>query len=252
MGYVSLNISDKNFVDLLEESIKNKTPLSMSRFGDGEIMFLNKNLPPKIKQKFKKNWLNNNISVVEGEKMVVEILKNSLKNTDILGFMNLNNNICKKMGCGKKQWSIDEKTIKATGREKKINICDHQIARSNLLGDPKNIKKILNGEDISVVSPRVKLLKNKKLDKLLGCKINYVEIPINYKISDRDKIFESINNINENIVLFSIGVIGKDMPSYLSNHKNKIALDFGATIDGWAGIKARGWFSNLQNHCLIK
>ena len=54
MGYIKTNLSDKNFVDLLEESIKNKTPLSMSRFGDGEIMFLNKNLPQRIKQKFKK------------------------------------------------------------------------------------------------------------------------------------------------------------------------------------------------------
>ncbi len=252
MGYIKTNLSDKNFVDLLEESIKSKTPLSMSRFGDGEIMFLNKNLPQNIKQKFKNNWLDNNTSIGEGEKMVIEILKNSLKNTDILGFMDLNNNVCKKMGCGKKQWSIDEKMIKSTGREKEIKICDHQIARTSLMGNPKNIKKILNGEDISIVSPRVKILKNKKLDKILDCKINYVEIPINYKISDRDKIFESINNINEDIIILSIGVIGKDMPSYLSNHKNKIALDFGATIDGWAGIKARGWFNNIQNHCLIK
>ena len=47
--------------------------------------------------------------------------------------------------------------------------------------------------------------------------------------------------------------MGKDFGSYLSN-RGKIALDFGATLDAWAGLITRRWFheGGLQKHCLIK
>lgn len=253
MSYLTVNISNQKFSEILHDCILNEKPLSMSRFGDGEVMFINKCLPHHLKKQFCSRWGYKITDFKKGEDLVLEILNRSLRDTDILGFMDTNNGVCQSLGgCKKIHWSLPKEKLTSLGRVKEMSICDHQVSRSKQLGNPNNLKKIIAGKEICVVSPRTNVLKNKKLESILNCKINFINVPFNYKLSDRDKVLSDLDKVDEKIILLSLGLLGKDFPSYLANEKDKIALDFGATIDAWAGIKSRGWFGNLQNHCLIK
>jgi hypothetical protein len=62
-----------------------------------------------------------------------------------------------------------------------------------------------------------------------------------------------MDEITEHIILFGCSLTGKDFGVYLAR-RGKIALDFGATLDAWAGMGTRDWFRDggIQNHCLIK
>mgnify|MGYP003134647535 CR=1 FL=1 len=253
MSYLKPNISNQKFSEILKYHISENKPLSMSRFGDGEIMFIKRCLPLRLKSQFCSRWGYKLNDFKIGENLVLEILNRSLRDTDILGFMNSKNDICKSLnGCKKEIWSLPKEKITSLGRSKEIMVCDHQVSRSKELGNLNNLKNIINGNKICLVSPRTKTLKNIKLENILDCEINFINVPYEYKLTDRDKVLSYLENINENIVILSLGLLGKDFPSYLANQKGKIALDFGATVDAWAGIKSRPWFDNLQNHCLIK
>jgi hypothetical protein len=60
-------------------------------------------------------------------------------------------------------------------------------------------------------------------------------------------------SIKSQIVLYGCSIVGKDYGAIMKNEFNKISIDYGATLDGWAGISARHWFSPgmAQQHCLI-
>lgn len=252
MSHLKVNTSNEQFYELLKHHIDNDLPLSMTRFGDGEIAFLNRNVPKVLRERFNSNWGYNPSNYKVGENLVVSILEKSLKLSDIVGIMNLNNPICKKMGCGK-EWTVKTEHVDRVGREKDLLTCDHQITRGPILGDVKKLKGILGGRSIHIVSPRSEQLKKKNLNKLLGCEINYTKVNYKSKLSDRAEIFNKVDKIEETIVIISLGILGKDIPQYLAS-KGKIALDFGATVDAWSGVISRGWFNKggLQDYCTIK
>jgi hypothetical protein len=251
MEYISVNLNNLDFCNMLKTHIENKTPLSMTRFGDGEVKFMNRNLPRNLKSKFCEGWGYKMSNYKEGEDLVVDILTRSLKNTDVLGFMDLNNDVCRSLKCKPNTWSLPLSKLKEINRDKELLVCDHQISRSNELGNILNLKKILNGNDIHIVSPRTENIKRKKIDKILGCNVYYTQINFNSKMKDREKMFEKVDEIKENIIIESLGLLGKDVPHYLAS-KGKICLDFGATIDAWCGVNSRPWFKGLQKHLLIK
>lgn len=253
MNFLNINISDENFAKVVNEKITNGGSLSMCRFGDGEIMFINKAVPQSMKIRFCSEWGFNEQTYKNGETELYNILMESLKYSDYLGVMNLNNEISKKINANNETWGINEDILKTIGRVKNINVCDHQLTRGKVFGDVNNFKEILGGHNLHIISPRTLELQKNNIDKSLGVKVGYTQVDYNATFADRLKIFSDIDKIKENVVLISLGVLGKDIPHYLAK-RGKICLDFGATIDAWAGIISRPWFNNgnLQNHCLIK
>ena len=270
MNYIEVNMTDKKFCKLLKKSIENKTPLSMARFGDGELIPLRRNHPniadhvsrhPVYYAGFRKVWgYDEKTHIEEGENLLVGILDRALKMSDVIGLMNPNNEVAKALGQTRygTQWGLLKSRIKKVNRTKELLVCDHQIPRGKLIGDLNNFKNILNGNDLHIISPRTERLKKNDIDKILECKISYTQAgmerskPMRLKCS-RDELFKKIDDIEENVVLVALSVMGKDIPQYLSA-RGKICLDFGAVVDAWAGMIMREWFreGGLQHHCLIR
>lgn len=249
-AYPIHNLSDDDFIKILIQKIKEKKPLSFTRFGDGEIYFINNSIPKIIEDQLKTTWGYSNID--DAKKDVLLILNKGLHDSDIIGLMNPMNDISKNMLFSYETWSIPLNYLN-TVRKKPLLIADHMITRGKVLGDIFKFKDIIQGNDIAIISPRVNQLKENNIDKILGVNINYIEVPMGMNLKNRVEVFNQLNNINEHIILYGCSINGKDFGSYLSN-RGKIALDFGATLDAWAGLITRKWFgkNGIQNYCLIK
>lgn len=247
--YPKHNISDNDFIKIIREKIKNKESLSFTRFGDGEIYFINNNIPKIIEDQLKVTWGYDDINLAK--KDVLKIINKGLTNSDIIGLMNPNNEISKNILFSYSKWSIPLNYLSKI-RTKKLLIADHMITRGFSLGDIHKFKDIIQGNDVAIVSPRARLLKENQLEKILGVNVNYVNVPMGMNLNDRSEVFGKLDSITEHIVLYGCSINGKDFGSYLSS-KGKIALDFGATLDAWGGLVTRKWFdkNGIQNHCLI-
>jgi hypothetical protein len=121
-----------------------------------------------------------------------------------------------------------------------------------MVGNIFNFKKILDGEDLHIISPNKKLLESKKLDEILECNVSITEHPYSINFNNRDEFIKNFKNIKENVVIYGCG-LQKDYGIILRDDFGKIAIDMGATIDAWAGIISRVWFNknNKQNHLLL-
>jgi hypothetical protein len=151
-------------------------------------------------------------------------------------------------------WSINDEMSKKIGLDVRDNIADHLLCRGPEIGDPNNFKDILNNKKIHIISPNSEVLKSKNLDKILDCEITYTKIERNPNsvIFGKDELLSEISKIEEHIVIFGVGAAGKYVGTHLRNNHNKLCLDFGSTLDAWANIQSRPWFSTTQQHLLIK
>ena len=253
--YLSVNMCNYEFYELLKHSINNNLPLSFSRYGDGELKFFNGFPNTTIEQRFCAWWgFDWPSELTMGSEYAKKILIKSLHESDVLGFLDKNSIIARRIKYSPAVWSLSDDKLKEIGLDKPLKVCDHQITRGPVLGDIRQFKKLLNGKDIHIVSSVTIGLKKNKLDQLLGVNVNYTQIDFNTKLNDdsRQQMFEKLDKIDEPIVLIALSVIGKDVPAYLKN-RGKICLDMGATIDAWAGYATREWFQpgGLQHYCLI-
>lgn len=253
MGFLKPTISDIDFYRLIEESIKNNKPLSMSRFGDGEIAFLNRDVPLSLKKRFCTEWGYTMKNYQEGEDLIYEILIDAIKNIDYFGVMDLNSAVSKRIKANNYNWGVNADLVGKFRDLNKINAVDHQITRGPLFGDILKFKEILNGNDLHIVSSRSNDLKKNGIDKILGANVTFTQVDYKTPLRDHDKVVDKVKGIKENVVLLSLGILGKDIPHKIVGNTDKICLDYGATIDAWAGIISRPWFNKggLQNHCLI-
>lgn len=243
MKYLTPSLSDQQVYDIVKNKILTNTPFCLTRFGDGEIYFLNDNVPEVLQQKVCALWGHvwpNDYHKVKHE--IVDIITRGLNESDIIGLLDPNNPICKKLKYNPSKWSIDSSKL--------VNpiVCDHQITRNPLFGDIEHFKELLNGTPVHIISPNIESLKNNEIDRLLNVPISYT-----YINNNREQMLNDITNIKETVVLFGASLYGKDLGVILKQY-SKISLDFGATLDGWAGLYTRPWFNkgNIQEYCLIK
>ena len=239
-------MTNNDFIELFSESIENNKGLSLARLGDGEMYILNENAPDWFKTRTNKEW---NCTYEELISVIRPILLNTIKETDIIGLLDKN-------GYMKHAWSplweLNTALVAESGRQTELSICDHQIVRGQILGNPNELKKILNGKPIHIISSRTSQLMSNNINKVLGGSVTYTTIPYNAGLEYRDILLNSLDSISENIVVLALSILGKDVPSILSK-SGKICLDFGATIDAWAGISTRPTLKpgGLQGHCFI-
>ena len=183
-----------------------------------------------------------------------DIILNSIRESDVIGIFDNEGVLKSHMQVTQKEWSIPISYLEENNIIKSFKICDHQLPRSKEIGDIREFKKILNGKPLHIISPHVDKLKSNNIDKLLDSNVTYTEWPIPMDLDDRTMLFEKLDNIKENVVIFGTSVGGKDVGSYLTSKHGKITIDFGATLDAWSGIESRPWFKNggVQEYCVIK
>lgn len=233
---------------LIKESIKNKKPLSLVRIGDGEINF--------IKGRGNDSW-NSLVCDLYGTNTIQQafsiyrpLIEDAISKTDILGLLEPGSKYVS-LNYDEDLWSISDSYILGL-RESLPLIVDHQISRSRELGSVEGMKNILSGSSVHIISPNIERLRERKIWDLLGSDTSFTEHPISINEFNRNPIIDSFKNIKEDVVLLGVG-LHKDYCTILKNDYGKIAIDLGATLDAWAGLKTRGWFEkgNLQDYLLI-
>jgi len=223
-------INDVELAALIRGAIKKRTALSVTRFGDGEIAMLNNQMTDTIAKYLKQQQHPYAYELLRG------IIETGLT-SDYIGVIDFESEIGRRVG-NKELFTLPSKYINR-------QLVDHQAFRGSILGDPYKFGELLNGEPVCIISPN----RFSNLSGALKSKIRYIKTPYVMDVSDRSKVLKQLNTIEEHVVLYGCSFMGKDFSVYLND---KIALDYGATLDGWAGIRSRGWFDNLQKHCLLK
>lgn len=252
MRYLQLNITDEQFIDKLKKSIERNQPLSFSRFGDGEIYFINDNVPAKVIESYLRSTYGY-IDIERGKKDVLNIINKALSKTDVIGIMNKDNVISKRISYRESDWSINSEYVNGLRGGKKLIIADQMITRGKALGDIDSFRNIIQGRGVAIISPHANLLKRNDVQKRLGVKVSFIESLMGMNLNDRKDMFLKFDKIREPIVLYGCSLMGKDFAVCL-RERGKVALDFGATLDGWAGLLTKRWFQKrgLQSHCLIE
>jgi hypothetical protein len=244
MKYLIPSVSDHDVYKIIHERIRTLTPFCLTRFGDAEIFFLNNNVPIALQQKVCQLW--NYAWPGDFDKVrtdICNILASAL-DSDIIGLLDPNNIICKKLKYDERKWSLPMDKIKNAA----VLVCDHQITRNRLFGDIHSFKQLLQGRSVNIISPNVEQLQNNEIERLLETHVTYTQID-----NHRETMLDSLKLIQDDIVLFGASLYGKDIGVIMKSYR-KIAIDFGATLDGWAGLCTRPWFSpgSEQDYCLIR
>lgn len=244
--YLEVTISNEQVAENIKFCIKSKRPFCLSRLGDAEIHLFNNTTPHKLKQLIANLW-NFDISRFDDMRERVRAqLITTLNESDFIGILDFDNDVCKKMQCKKEEWSLPVEKLKQMNIDIPL-CCDHQLPRSKMFGDPYNFRNIINGSPINIITPNINL-DCSKLSNILQANVSATLVDNN-----RVSLINKIQNIQETVVLYGVSITAKDLGVLLKN-RGKIAIDFGATLDAWAGIQTRPWFKegNIQEHCVIR
>ena len=252
--YLEVNQTIEEAINLIKHKIKTNTPFCFSRYGDGEIHAFNRNFKPQ----FEKRGCDelgyvypSQIDLYYDDSTGVII--NAITNSDMIGLMDMNNDVAKTSNFLKKNWSFSIESLKNKGIDLSDTlITDHMLPRSKEFGSIDNFKEILQGKSLNIISPNTKLLEEKNLNKLLDSEVTFTYHPNSINLRNRDEFIESFKDIKSDVVLVGCG-LQKDYVSYLRYNHNKIAIDVGAMLDAWAGIYSREWFKKggKQDYLLI-
>ena len=260
MDYLEINISNHDFCSMVYRSIKNKLPLSLTRFGDGEVGFLDGNDNP-LYEFYKKASFDSSAGPMTGLdinrweeylSLCVDEINKGLKNSDVIGTMTKHDEIID-MGGFNDWWRVKKKVFEGLDRRGKMLVCDHAVVRCKELGDANCFKKLLNHCDLNIISCRTNQLKSVGLEDILEANVYYTEIDEYTNITQLSFIYDEVNKIKEDVVIVALGALGKGIPQHLSS-MGKVCLDYGSTIDAWAGGLSRQPFYKGQAHdyCVLK
>jgi hypothetical protein len=255
MRYLEVNVDHNDAVSLIAEKIETKTPFSFTRYGDGEIFVINNVGSPKFKRKVASMYSCPVDEWPEAYRVARDIIIRSLRHTDLVGLLDRNGLIKGHMSVSKANWSIRRGLLgKYDIDVDSLQICDHQIPRGKELGDINQFKKILNGNSLCIISPYEDKLKANGIGKLLEADVSYLKWPMPFDVSKRPELFEELDKISADVIIFGASLFGKDIGVYMKEAHGKVCIDYGATLGGWAGLASRSWFKpgGHQSHCLIQ
>lgn len=132
-------------------------------------------------------------------------------------------------------------------------LTDVNTYRNEILANPYEFKKILNGKPIHIFTSNEEDLKNiTKLHEILETSITYTNLtPVNsdwttHSFAHLNFLKDKCKTINEQVILFGLGAGAKQIPAYLSTLYGKTVIDFGSVLDAWAGKNTRPYMENLN------
>jgi RNAse (barnase) inhibitor barstar len=252
--YLHPFISNNDAVELIKHKIKTNTPFAFTRFGDGEIYLINNGGNKIFLKKVCDQWGYNYPDEIETLYYETnQILKKAFVKSDLIGLLDEKCDIIN-MDYNPHKWSIKKEFIKSWGiNPNDLQICDHMLSRQKILGSVEGFKDVIQGNSLNIISPNIKEIKEKNLSKLFDVDVTYTENPITINFKNRDEVLKSFEKIKSPVVVLGVSLL-KDYGVILRDEFGKIALDMGATIDAWSGIKSRSWFNQggKQDYLLIK
>ena len=231
--------------DIINEHLKTKTPISITRLGDGEALLLN--TTETITPNPLNRWLKKQFNYVMDRKLVLEIkqlVMEGYDKSDIIGVPTQ-----KHRDTGGQYWrDAEDKLIElvpSTKNKPKASIDLHtDLLQSGLLD------KLLYAQDELIY------LSCRHLDKELESKYNlkvtskhvtpqqkfeFNRIQSKYYPDDYKDVVKFIKKVDckGKLCLVGTGMLGKYYTSLLKEHGG-IAVDIGHVFDKWAGMITRG------------
>jgi len=256
----------------IKSSIKNKTPFSYVRLGDVEVQFLK--LPDHCLNDFEDHIHQEVFSLLfrRHDKTYIRdahldslfiykiqnIVLKAINSSDYLGMFTYKEVLDRGALIGfddrhvLMQSVIDYHKIDLD----KFNTCSHLHNREMALGNIDNFKELIGNERITIMTDMADELKeNKKFQDTFGNSVDFISVKHNHASTDktfyqREYIRSQFKNIKTHVVVFALGLAGKDFCSELKNDWGKCAIDMGSTVDAWAGSISRPDFANTFSHCL--
>lgn len=263
INHVKINTDETYLFGELKKSIKDESPFSYARIGDGEIHILTDD-----------SLFTNKIEIIEHKKIMNSIYKRydtnskntkliqdlrniilrTIKNSDYLGIPNIANfDKLSKLVYQLKMPVLEKYKINNDA----LKICDATFNRSDLIGNINNFKDLIGNRPIHIMTSNMNRLMNvSKIHKLLNVPISYTQV--NHIQSSKERSFykrefimNSLPNIKEHIVLYGLGEGAKDACHTLRNNYGKCVIDMGSVLDAWSGQISRPKYKNVYSHCMI-
>lgn len=279
MVVITQNTTDSELVFAIKNAIKNLTPLSVVRCGDGEMHILKsandiketRDLPvhhhsmclilsreniyrcsihSPIKNVGDKPicctcYLNNHIHN-SWRNEARQIISDSIKNSDYVG-------LCVP-GHNPKYYTISSEVLSRYGiNSNKLKVISSLFPRQKSFGSIESFKEIIQGNDIHIITSNVKRFYENDIAKKLGVNVTYTDIstkPAHTK-EVRELVKMNIKETDKKIILFGGGYAIKDLIPWSSKEYGKISIDVGSTLDAWSGYKSRTMYDQLEFQHLV-
>ena len=255
MELLEVNTTTAEVIDIVQQHLDHNTGCGLARFGDGELYILNNNQPREVQQRFCRNWGYEWPAELQQGVVAARTILHNARHATIIGL--LDEQQWQQLGStrqfNKHHWQLATTEIEQIGRKpEQLVVCGHQLPRSKQFGDPTRFKQLVAGRPLHIISCNVEQLQRNALEHHLDTTITYTAVSRQLSIKNRHHYFAAIDNIKEQFVIFGGGAGIKDTATYLQQ-QGKVCLDFGATLDAWAGIISRPWFGakQSQRHCVI-
>lgn len=274
---IKANINDDEIVNIINESIKNGTPISVARCGDGEMHILkNENDFVTDRDKIihyssmnsilKRNAIFNCQPCTTATMMHAEC-KCYLSDRNAISWINhmreiIVNTINESEYIGLNCPNIDQRWYgisESVLRRYHIDINSLKIITSDwpkhpLLGNPHEFKKNLRNQPIHLITSRTLNFDRVGFKQFLNAPITYTALnddegTTKMSYYQREDLINSLSNIKEQIVLVGGGAYIKDIIPILHKKYNKTVIDMGSVLDIWSGILSRTVFLNQSKHC---
>ena len=271
---ISPTISNEELLNKIKLSIKNKTPLSYVRMGDGEIVFLKSSDNVEddeliIAEEALTSIFNRHNQVyhpIDSKnslfyKKYKKIIIDSIKGSDYLGMftyqeiIDLNNAGFYDID---DRYVPNKKVLESYDFDfNKIKTCSPMFNRFPGLGIIDNFKKLIGDERITIMTDMSEELKtNKKFQNTFGDNVDFISVNHQHA-SNADKSFyqreyirSQFKNIQSHVVLYALGGGAKDLCNELKNDWGKCVIDMGSVLDAWGGVISRPSYGNIWSQCL--
>jgi hypothetical protein len=269
------NITNDELFKAIQLAVKDKTPLSYVRLGDGEVQLLK--LPihcqspsdeeihtlsltyifRRHNETYTKDAYETSLFLQKFKKIILD----SIKGSDYLGMFTYQEIInLREMG----ETSVDNNYVASKVvfdyyniDTTKLKICSPVFNRYPALGYIDNFKELIGNERITIMTDMTDELKeNKKFKDTFGDSVDFISVKHNHA-TDTDKSFyqreylrSQFKNIKTHVVLYGLGGGAKDLCNELKNDWGKCVIDMGSVLDAWAGHISRPTYRGFWGHCL--
>ena len=247
--FLQPDMSDAEATTVIKQKIAMQEPFSVVRFGDGEISFFRGDhtslanadcFVQAVKSKICDRWgYHFPDEFSQARRDLLKVCGYAVEHSDLVGFSF--------RGEKKRRWVPTRKFAAELGYiEGKQRILRSWLMRSKPFGEIRNFKKILQGRPVRIISPYVRALKAKRIDRLLQTNVSYTLIVQGKPLHVYQNNLDTLLSIKEKVVLFGTSNL-KNIGAYLKQHLGVVSIDMGATLAAWAGREERGGM--VQGEC---
>lgn len=218
-NYEEFMMSLDNVLDLIDNAIQNHKPLSLGRFGHGELAYIGWSYFPHWTNAFEPN--SSYAGATASISTIKENLTKALKDTDIVGFHTSWGEAWEDREAAK----LTSKLVQYLDFRPK-HVCSAFITHEMIKSD--RFWKCIENQKVALVGRRAEEASSIFKDK--GINITYTTTLEGYE--EIEKVYNDLSNRTDwDIVLLSTGIPANILAPRLANQTSRVVIDFGHALD---------------------